>query len=255
MVSSTLWHWIALVFAIIKSAVPAMMIFTWAQYYNHLGLSSHNGNAPFWWHPLCMTFAMVCLMPTAALMWRLPEVSYKVRQWLHVILHTLAFGVVIVGLWAMERWKVDFKPKPIKHFYSAHAYMGLFVIVLHQLLYWLSLIVFVVCRLHPDLDAATARLRLWMLPYHRMFGRLLLFTGAAVSIMGIMNEEGNDFARDKITKHHSVYDARYMMVNMITIMITISTYVVYFHLQRPRGVAERVYTAVAERKHRTQWLR
>lgn len=122
-------------------------------------------------HQLLSTMTTV-----ASILYRISPFSHSTTKLVHLILHSCAIGLILMGLCAV--WSFH-TAKHITQLYSLHSWCGSLVVSLFLLHYVWSYLVF----FSPRLGTNTQR-RSWI-PVHREAGKSMAFLGALVLLLGI----------------------------------------------------------------------
>jgi len=163
-----------------------------------------NGVVSFNYHPLCMTFAFVVLMPEAVIAYADGEerrgMSHAAAKRTHAVLNVIATTSLIMGLMAIFANHAGHEIPPL---YSAHSWMGVITasLVCGQAALGVSVYLFTpagaVLRAigvvssagSPGGVASVSEARKTLAPYHRVLGYASFASGAATCLSGLSEKQ------------------------------------------------------------------
>lgn len=137
------------------------------------------------YHPICMVAGMILCSVSSLLTYRTLPLPKLWTKRIHVLLHTMSMGFIIVGLTSV------FVGNNIKsyntsnayytNFVSLHSFLGLIAVIVYSQNYVFGLLMyFVPCQ------SITATIKKSFLPYHIYIGSLSLLLSVCAAETGIM---------------------------------------------------------------------
>ncbi|KAK7407713.1 hypothetical protein VNO78_09741 [Psophocarpus tetragonolobus] len=156
-----------------------ILLLVWLLHYREgIQYDSNNGLRVFNVHPLMMYLCFIFLGGEAIMAFQTIPAERKVRKFVHMTLHLIAFILGIVGLNAVFKFH---DMADIPNVYSLHSWIGIGTFCLYGLQWVFGFVMFM-------LQAASAGTRASMLPWHKGFGRALLFMAVCAALTGLMEK-------------------------------------------------------------------
>jgi hypothetical protein len=161
-------------FALFLGGSSLILLTVWLREFEG-GFSTSPSSAHFNLHPLGMMLGYPLALLHGILAWRLYQIhSHNLLKSIHVISNVIASGFIVFGLWSI----ITIHSSP--HLLSVHSWLGVCTAGLTALQLLIALILY----LTPGVPIAW---RLSCLPYHALFGQLVLICGILTILSGLTN--------------------------------------------------------------------
>ncbi|XP_073143513.1 probable ascorbate-specific transmembrane electron transporter 1 [Henckelia pumila] len=129
-------------------------------------------------HPLLMVIGSVLLSGEAIMAYKIwPEIRKRPKT-IHLVLHLVALGAGIVGIYAVFKFHSD---EGFPHMYSFHSWLGMSTICLFALQWLFSFVTFV----YPRAEAST---RNSVAPRHAVLGIIIFFMAILSAETGLVEK-------------------------------------------------------------------
>ncbi|XP_073282610.1 probable ascorbate-specific transmembrane electron transporter 1 isoform X1 [Primulina huaijiensis] len=129
-------------------------------------------------HPLLMVIGFVLLSGEAIMAYKTLPAIRKWPKMIHSLLHFVALGTGIVGIYAVFKFQRD---EGIPHMYSFHSWLGMSTICLFALQWMFSFFAFV----YPRAEAST---RKSVAPWHAVLGIIIFFMAIISTETGLVEK-------------------------------------------------------------------
>ena len=222
-----------------------MSVAYWMGGYNEGGFTwSSDPEKQFHYHPTMMSMGLVFLFGEAAIVYRVFRHEKKrFTKLLHLVIHSSALIFMFIALKAV--WDShdyhrasDGTLAPIPNLYSLHSWIGIITVVFYCLQvflllvikknmnfqYFIGFVTFFVPGMNMDI-------RKFSLPFHQIFGVILIIAVAATALMGI--SERAAWKHTCWTKHGTLCGQQ-LMANFLGLNIIGYTSCVVFIVMNPR---------------------
>ncbi|KAK7308615.1 hypothetical protein VNO77_42234 [Canavalia gladiata] len=156
-----------------------ILLLVWLLHYREgIEYDSDDGLRVFNVHPLMMFLGFIFLGGEAMMAFQTIPSERKTRKLVHMTLHLIAMILGIVGLNAVFKFH---DMEHIANVYSLHSWIGIGTFCLYGLQWVFGFVVFM-------LQAASPSTRASVLPWHKVFGRALLFMAVCAAETGLMEK-------------------------------------------------------------------
>ncbi|KAI0493748.1 hypothetical protein KFK09_023873 [Dendrobium nobile] len=157
----------------------AVLVLVWCiNFRGGLAFEAVNKNLIFNLHPVFMLIGFIAVGGEAIISYKVLPWSKEVRKLIHLILHAIAIGLGVLGIWAAFKFHND---SGIANLYSLHSWVGLGTIVLYGIQWIYGFVTFY----YPG---AAAGLRSSSLPWHVLFGLFVYILGVATAELGFLEK-------------------------------------------------------------------
>jgi len=164
----------------------AVLVFLWAFTLGGFSWKQGESKIVFNWHPVCMVIAFV-FMTVSALSFRMKwrHNNRNVTKLLHVIEWITAALCMAVGLVAVFRSHNDPISGYIANLYSLHSWIGIAVLLLYTLQFFVGLFTF-----GMDIAKCSPSAKYNIMMIHKFMGPFIYSAVAATILLGIQEKEG-----------------------------------------------------------------
>lgn len=206
----------------ISYVVYMVLLFTWFTYdklnwFNYEKSASGDNVVSFNGHPLCMSLAWIVLMSEGVVAWRYYEqnlgVSHGLAKSIHTSLQYSAVVIMSIGLAVIFKNHGD---KNINHMYSAHSWMGLFVVG--------AMVFQILLATYAFLFTKYERFKMRVLVWHRFGGLVIYLGGVATICMGFQEKQGFISCDDSYC-HEKIIAAVLTMNALVVAMLTTAIFI------------------------------
>lgn len=202
-------------------ALVVILVNVWAGHYHGGFAWRSNPDVEFNWHPVLMTLGMIFIYANSILIYRAFRNNRKRRLKLaHMLLHVVAFVVVVIGLVAVFD-SHNLKHPPIPNLYSLHSWIGIISLVLFACQWLAGFVTF----FFPGLQAP---LRATYMPVHIFFGLACFIMAVVAALLGLTEKTLWS------VKNYSDLPAEGVIVNFIGLLLVIFAGCVVFLVTEPR---------------------
>jgi len=203
-------------------AVTVILVTVWAGHYRGGFTWRSNPDVQFNWHPVLMTLGMIFLYANSIMVYRAFRNNRKHRLKLaHMLIHVVAFIVVIIGLVAVFD-SHNLKDPPIPNLYSLHSWIGLSSVILFACQWVSGFITFFFPGLQSPLRAA-------YMPVHVFFGLTGFISAVTAALLGLTEK-----AIWTLGKDYGELTAEGVMMNFIGVLLVVFAGLVIYLVTEPR---------------------
>ncbi|XP_020239881.1 probable transmembrane ascorbate ferrireductase 3 [Cajanus cajan] len=156
-----------------------ILLLVWLLHYREgIEYDSDNGFRVFNVHPLLMYSGFIFLAGEGMMAFQTIPSERRVRKFVHMALHLIAIILGVVGLCAVFKFH---DMSHIPHLYTLHSWIGIATFCFFGLQWLFGFGVFM-------LQGASPATRAKVLPWHKVFGRALLFLAVCAAETGLMEK-------------------------------------------------------------------
>ncbi|XP_027362721.1 probable transmembrane ascorbate ferrireductase 3 [Abrus precatorius] len=156
-----------------------ILLLVWLLHYQQgIDYDSHIGLRVFNAHPLLMFLGFIFLAGEAMMAFRTTPSERQTRKIVHMTLHLIAIILGIVGLNAVFKFH---DMQQIANLYSLHSWIGIGTFCLFGLQWVFGFVFFM-------LQGGSPATRARVLPWHKVFGKALLFMAVCAAETGLMEK-------------------------------------------------------------------
>jgi cytochrome b-561 len=211
--------------------LTVLSVALWMGGYNEGGFAwSEDPEKQFHYHPTFMSMGLIFLFGEAAIVYRVFRHERKrFTKLLHMAIHSTALIFMFIALKAVldsHDYHVgpNGKIAPIPNFFSIHSWIGILTIIAYILQYIFGFVTYLFPGLNMDL-------RKFSLPFHQLFGVIILIAVTLTALMGIA--ERSAWKHTCWTKHGELCSQQ-LIANFLGICIIGYTSCILFIVLNPR---------------------